>query len=87
MKFFNDAAGGEDCIVSYGDGTFPLVIKGTDGGSSDHGQLMVLLSKTNHILMTKACPNYKNKKVRVQYPEGNAEYYDSHQENTWIATV
>ena len=62
-RAFTEAAGGKDYIVAYGDGSFPLAMKGMDGGSSAHGRLMVLLSKRVRIVMTdeyliiKACPN------------------------------
>ena len=85
VKIFNDAAGCKDYIVAYGDGTFPLAMKGMDGGSSAHGRLMVLLSKrvrivmTNEYRTTKACPKCKNKELIMQCPKGNAKYYISRQ--------
>ena len=53
-------AGGDDFVVAYGDGDFPVVIKGL--GSSSHKKLMRLLSKKVRIVLTreyrstKACP-------------------------------
>jgi hypothetical protein len=42
---FRAAAGKDDFVVAYGDGSFPLTIKGMDGGGSAHKRLMTLLSK------------------------------------------
>lgn len=50
MKF-TEAAGSEDFIVAYGDGSFPLSLKGMDGGASAHKRLMMLFSKRVHIVM------------------------------------
>ena len=47
IKSFTDAAGGDDFIVAYGDGNFPLTLKGMDGGASEHKRLMMMLSKKN----------------------------------------
>ena len=73
-------------LLRMGDGSFPLGMKGMDGGSSAHGRLMVLLSKrvrivmTNEYRTTKACPKCKNKELSMQCPKGNAKYYNSRQE-------
>ena len=42
---FRKAAGTVNFVVAYGDGTFPLSMKGMDGGGSAHKRLMTLLSK------------------------------------------
>ena len=41
---FQKEAGTDDFVVAYGDGTFPLSMKGMDGGGSAHKRLMTLLS-------------------------------------------
>ena len=85
MEIFNDATGSGDDIVAHGGGSFPLGMKGIDGGSLARRRLMVLLSNRLIIAMpneyrtTKACPNYKNKELSLQCPKGNAKYYNSHQ--------
>ena len=62
VKTLIDAAGSEDFITAYGDGSFPLVMKGLDGSGLAHKRLMMLLSKrtrnvmTNECQTTKACP-------------------------------
>ena len=83
VKIFNNAAGGKDYIVPYGDGSFLLAMAGMDGGSLAHGRWMLLLSKrvrimmTNEYHITKACSDYKNKELIMRCPKGNAKYYDS----------
>ena len=42
---FRKEAGTDDFVVAYGDGSFPLSMKGMDGGGSAHKRLMTLLSK------------------------------------------
>ena len=80
-----EAAGGEDFIVAYGDGSFPLAMKGMDGGSSAHKRLMMLLSKrvrivlTNEYRTTKACPKCRNNKLSMKCLKGNSWYYNSRQ--------
>ena len=53
VKSFTEAAGGDDFIVVYGDGSFPLTMNGMARGASAHKWLMVLLSKRVRIVMTK----------------------------------
>jgi len=65
LRIFEEEAGGNDYVVAYGDGQFPLTMKGC--GSSAHGRLMRLLSKrvrvvmTNEYWTTKACPKCRDK--------------------------
>ena len=67
--FINDAvrkmeerAGGKDFVVAYGDGSFPVSMKGMIGGGGCHRSLMILLSKRVRVVMTDehrtthACP-------------------------------
>jgi len=68
-------AGGRDFVVAYGDGDFPLVIKGL--GSSSHKKLMRLLSKKVRIVLTreyrttKACPRCRCQTSSMKQPLGN----------------
>jgi len=52
VQCFTAAAAGDDFIVAYGDGSFPLTLKGMYGGASAHKRLMKLLSKRVRIVMT-----------------------------------
>ena len=52
VKAFERETGGENYIVAYGDGSFPLTMKGV--GSSAHKRLMRLLSKRVRVVMTNA---------------------------------
>ena len=51
MKKFTEAAGGKDYIVSYGGGSFTLLVAGMYGRSSVYAQLIVLLLKRVCIVM------------------------------------
>ena len=68
-------AGGDDFVVAYGDGDFPVVIKGL--GSSSHKKLMRLLSKKVRIVLTreyrstKACPHCQIQTSSMNQPLGN----------------
>ena len=88
-KFINDAvqkfrtaAGTKDFVVAYGDGSFPLTMKGMDGGGSAHARLMRLLSKKVRIVITsehrttKACPRCQNRDEDMRQPLGRAKYKD-----------
>ena len=65
-------------MVAYGDGTFPLSMKGLDGGGSAHKRLMTLLSKKARIVLTseyrttKACPACRAPDEKMVQPKGNA---------------
>ena len=52
VKICTEAAGGDDYVIAYGDGSFPLAMKGMDGGSLAHKRLMMLFSKRVRIIMT-----------------------------------
>ena len=75
LEIFEEGAGGNDFVVAYGDGQFPLTMKGC--GSSAHGRLMRLLSKrvrvvmTNEYRTTKACPKCRDKTSSMWQPKGN----------------
>ena len=64
LEIFEEGAGGNDFVVAYGDGQFPLTMKGC--GSLAHGRLMRLLLKrvrvvmTNEYRTTKACPKCRD---------------------------
>ena len=69
--------------------SFPLVMKGMDGGCSTHKKLMMMLSKRVHIVMTneywstKACPKCKDKTIKMKWSKGNRvsrnwKYYFHH---------
>ena len=38
VRAFTEAAGCKDYIVAHADDSFPLAMKGMDGGSSAHGR-------------------------------------------------
>jgi len=90
IKSFTEAAGGDDFIVAYGDGSFPLTMKAIDGGASGHKRLMMLLSKRVRIVMTnercttKGCPKCKVNSLSMKCPKGNRfsknrkAYYHQH---------
>ena len=74
-------AGGRDFVVAYGDGDFPLVIKGL--GSSSHKKLMRLLSKKVRIVLTcefrttKACPCCRSQTSSMKHPvHGLSQCYE-----------
>merc|ERR1719469_381630 len=75
LRIFEEEAGGNDYVVAYGDGQFPLTMKGC--GSSAHGRLMRLLSKrvrvvmTNEYRTTKACPKCRDKTSSMRQPKGS----------------
>jgi len=77
---FREAAGTPDYVVSYGDGSFPLTMKGLDGGGSAHARLMRLLSKkvriviTSEFRSTKACPTCRDPNGKMTNPKGNATW-------------
>lgn len=77
---FEENAGGRDFVVAYGDGQFPLTMKGC--GSSAHARLMRLLSKrvrvimTNEYRTTKACPRCRNNECSMKQPKGTQVYKD-----------
>jgi len=76
VKCFTEEAGGDD-IVAYGDESFPLTMKGVDGGDSAHKRLMMLLSKrvgivmTNEYRTTKGCPKCMVNSLSMKCPKGN----------------
>ena len=78
VNIFTEAAGGDDFIVVYGDGSFPLILKGMDGGDSAHKRLMMLLSKRARIVMTnehrttKGCPKFEDKSLSMNCPKGSS---------------
>jgi len=90
LKCFTQEAGGDDFIVEYGDGIFPLTLKGMGGGASAHRRLMMLLSKivrivmTNECRTTKGCPKCVDNSLSMKCPKGNQfsenhkEYYHQH---------
>ena len=70
-----------DSYSAYGDGDFPLSMKGMDGGCSAHKRLMMLLAKrvrivlTNEYRTTKGCPKCANKEFSMKCPKKNSEYF------------
>ena len=89
--FINDAvrkmeerAGGKDFEVAYGDGSFPVSMKGMIGGGGCHRSLMILLSKRVRVVMTDehrtthACPHCRGNAIgrKMIHPLGNGFRYD-----------
>ena len=66
---FQKEAGTDDFVVAYGDGTFPLSMKGMDGGGSAHKRLMTLPSK-KVLGKSKIFPSIVLTSKRVPHNEG-----------------
>ena len=79
---FRAAAGRDDFVVAYGDGSFPLSMKGMDGGGSAYKRLMTLLSKKVRIVLTseyrstKACPSCRTPDENMVHPLGRERWKD-----------
>jgi len=71
-------------VVAYGDGNFPLSMKGMVGGGSSHKRLMMLLSKRVRVVMTDeyrtthACPHCRENAMDLSmiHPKGKEKYYN-----------
>jgi len=63
---FRAAAGRDDFVVAYGDGSFPLSMKGMDGGGSAHKRLMT--RNENYVLISRSGAHRPEE--RVPYHEG-----------------
>ena len=90
-KFIHDAvrkmeerAQGRNFVVAYGDGSFPVTMKGTIGGGGCHRSLMILLSKRVRVVMTDehqtthACPYCREEGMnkKMIHPKGNDLWFD-----------
>ena len=76
VRLLKEEAGeGNEFVVAYGDGKFPLTMKGV--GSSAHERLMRLLSKkvrvviTDEYRTTKACPKCREQGHSMRQPKGS----------------
>jgi hypothetical protein len=89
---FRAAAGSDDFVVAYGDGSFPLSMKGMDGGGSAHkisaddtslqegaGKIRRIFPSivlTSEYRTTKACPSCRSPDEKMVQPWGHATYDD-----------
>ena len=77
-------------MVAYGDGSFPVSMKGMIGGGGCHRSLMILLSKRVRVVMTDehrtthACPRCRENtmKRKMIHPLGKDFYYNHRRE--WL---